>query len=173
MNSIHKERGTIYIPGEPPTQIVEPEINSMDIYQKATWLGMVTGLRVMTPAVLLAWSSQSTSAETKRLTGILAAGELIVDKLPFMPNRLNTGPFIGRLAVGAMSGALLCRRYKQSALQGAFRGVMGAALGTIAGYIYRNAVDNITGVPDVIWAIIEDGVALMIGTRVVGLTESQ
>jgi uncharacterized membrane protein len=71
-----------------------------------------------------------------------------------------------------MSGALLSKRYRQSALQGALRGIMGATLGSFAGYFYRITAANITSIPDAIWAAIEDGVALLIGARAVGLTES-
>jgi uncharacterized membrane protein len=172
MNSIHRERGTIYIPGETRAQIVEPDIHAMDIYQKAAWLGIVAGLRAMTPAALLVWSSNNAPANIKRITGILAAGEIVADKLPSTTSRLTTGPLIGRLVVGAMSGALLSKRYRQSALQGALRGIMGATLGSFAGYFYRITAANITSIPDAIWAAIEDGVALLIGARAVGLTES-
>ncbi|MEV0461288.1 hypothetical protein, partial [Catellatospora methionotrophica] len=36
-----------------------------------------------------------------------AAGELVADKLPTTPSRLNTGPLLARLALGGLAGGLL------------------------------------------------------------------
>ena len=37
-----------------------------------------------------------------------AIGELIADKLPFIPNRTSPGPLFGRIVLGALCGATLC-----------------------------------------------------------------
>ncbi len=141
------------------------------MYQQAFWLGFVTGLRSMLPLALLAWTSNTTDENSitpqKALSGLAAVGEIIGDKLPATPSRLSAGPLIGRLAIGATAGALLSRRFNQSPVQGAIRGAIGAALGSLAGYGYRTFASQLTDVPDVVWALIEDGAALGLGTLAV------
>src|ERR1700738_4125256 len=78
-----------------------------DAYRRATWLGFVTGLRSMTPDALLAWTSEHPSPPLRGITGFLAVGEIIGDKLPLTPSRLDSRPFFGRLAFGALAGALV------------------------------------------------------------------
>jgi Predicted membrane protein len=153
--------------------IVEPNdiAIDVDVYRRATYLGIVAGLRSMTPVALLAWSSANTAKTTKNITAALAIGELIADKLPFTPGRLQKGPFTGRLVIGAITGALLCRRAKQSVLQGALRGAVGAALGSIAGYVYRVAAADLTDIPDITWALLEDGTAILLGANVTGIIQ--
>jgi uncharacterized membrane protein len=126
----------------------------------------------MTPPALLAWTSDEPSAILKVITGFLAVGELIGDKLPMTPSRLNEGPFLGRIALGALAGALVSRRFHQAPLQGAIRGVIGAAVGTIVGNSYRSLAAQGLGIPDVVAALGEDAVAITIGLRAVGRVPS-
>lgn len=145
--------------------------------RKALSLGIVAGLRSMMPFALLAWSKEQAKAPSEDavsdnpsklalLTSVTALGELIGDKLPTTPSRLETGPFVGRLAIGAIAGALLSQRYDQPILSGAVRGAVGAGLGTIAGYSVRQLLSH-TVIPDFLVATIEDGVALSLGLQAV------
>lgn len=131
----------------------------------ASWLGIVAGLRSMTPLAALTWTDHDAARWLRTLTAVLAVGELVGDKLPFTPSRLKGGALIARLAIGATAGALLCKRAQQPPLDGAIHGALGAALGSVAGYTYRTIMPDITGVPDVIWAIGEDAIALGLSVR--------
>ncbi len=139
-----------------------------DAYRRATWLGFVTGLRSMTPAALLAWTSEAPSPALTGLTGFLAIGEIIGDKLPMTPSRLNSGPLIGRIVFGAGAGALVSRRFNQPLLQGAIRGAIGAAAGSVVGYAYRSLATQGLDIPNVVAALVEDGVAIVVGYSAVG-----
>ena len=83
-------------------------------------LGIVAGLRSMTPPAVVAWAAHfgwlrldgtplafldSTPARYILLVAMLA--ELVADKLPFTPARTGTGPFIGRIVSGGLAGAAL------------------------------------------------------------------
>lgn len=143
--------------------------------QRALCIGIVAGMRSMMPLALLAWSRErpaETSTPSNKtsplqlLTGVAAIGEIIADKLPAAPSRLAGGPFVGRLAIGAIAGAIISRRYNQPAIPGAVRGAIGAGFGAIAGYSARMLLAQ-TFLSDMPLAIVEDGVALSLGLQAV------
>ena len=67
-------------------------------------LGVSAGLRSMTPLAVVAWAARGWPAVAGSALGFMAApvtgyvfaalaiGELIADKLPFIPSRLQPGP---------------------------------------------------------------------------------
>ncbi len=63
-------------------------------------------------------------------------------------------------------GALLCRRSRQSVMEGIALGAAGAGLGAIVGYTGRTLLAPLTGIPDAFWGMVEDGVALSLGQTV-------
>ncbi len=150
-----------------------------DAYRSATRIGITAGLRSMTPLALLAWTSEQEHniplaatqehrpSTLQAITGLAAVGEIIADKLPTIPSRLESRFFVGRMIIGAVAGAIICRRAGQPLIQGAMRGAIGASIGTIVGYTYRTLVAQTTSIPDVVLATIEDIVALNIGWQAV------
>ena len=103
-------------------------------------LGFVAGLRSLTaPAVALA----STGSPLALPVSVLAAGELIADKLPITPSRLEP-PGLG---IRICSGAYC-----------AF--VLGALTGAWAGYNIRKKLDDSTPVPDILLGMTEDALAI-------------
>jgi uncharacterized membrane protein len=113
-------------------------------------LGLVTGLRTMTPIMVLCWFAYKGNLPvdgtwaywTERLMTaivftVLAAGELIADKLPRTPNRTDPGPLVARLVFGGMVGAIAATSLNGSIIEGAFLGVTGALLGAFGGYLVR------------------------------------
>lgn len=165
MSTIRKNKNVSYISGD--DSFLSPVYDATeDILKRASWLGIVAGLRSMTPMAVLVWTQKDVDPRLKTLMVTLAAGEMIADKLPFIPNRLKPGPFIGRVVFGAAVGALLCQREQLSTpLAGALRGAAGAVLGTCAGAAYRSVISNVTGIPDAVCAVAEDGVAIALGFR--------
>ncbi|GCE25564.1 hypothetical protein KDA_10480 [Dictyobacter alpinus] len=161
MSAIRTDKDKTYLAGgRPGLRLMGDTVESADALKKASRLGIVAGLRSMTPLAALAWTSESTPPVLRNVTAFLAVGEIIGDKLPLTPSRIKSGPFMGRIALGALSGALLCKRLQQPLLPGAIRGGLGAVIGTLAGATYRSIVPEATGLPDFICALAEDGVAV-------------
>jgi uncharacterized membrane protein len=91
---------------------------------------------------------------------ILAAAELVADKLPATPNRTKPGPLLGRLVMGALAGACVSVSAGQSLLAGAVVGGVGGVIGAFAGYQARKRLVSGLKVKDIIIAALEDLLAL-------------
>ena len=102
------------------------------------------------------------------LLKLFAAGELVGDKLPFIPSRLDPGPLAGRMASGAVTGATIARLGHRSAGAGALLGAASAVAGAFAAFHARRALGEKTGLPDPLVALGEDALVLAVGSRLVG-----
>jgi uncharacterized membrane protein len=143
------------------------------VYLQALGLGVIAGLRSMTaPALLSDYLQRTGLAEQVTpsrnplawpqftpLFKLLAAGELIADKLPFIPNRTDLGPLLGRALTGAAVGATLCQVHHASPLIGAGCGCLGALAGTFGGYQLRRQLGRWLHIPDPILGAVEDSLA--------------
>jgi uncharacterized membrane protein len=100
---------------------------------------------------------------------LLAAGELILDKLPKTPARTKPGPLAARAVSGALCGAVLCSARKRSPWLGGLYGALGAVGATYAAYHLRHAVKETLHVPDAVVAVAEDAIVagggLLIASR--------
>src|SRR5690242_17111058 len=98
-------------------------------------IGVVAGLRSMTAPAVVSWAArlgwlhlQQTGLAflaypaTLTIVTLLAAAELVGDKLPMTPSRKSPGPFAGRILLGAFSGAALCLAAKHPVVLGALLG---------------------------------------------------
>jgi uncharacterized membrane protein len=144
-------------------------------YLRAVILGSVAGSRSTLPLTLLAWEKDPRKSDTLLPSRLLASdkakpilttatiGEMIADKLPFTPSRLDPLPFAGRVIVGGLAGATIAYRFRESAVVGAVLGSLGAAFGTVAGYYSRHLLDERTAIPDPVWGITEDAIATGLG----------
>ena len=142
---------------------------------RATLLGFAAGLRSQVPTMLLAdaarrgrlgddgWSRLLASRAALTVTGLAAAAEITIDKLPVTPPRLQPGPLAGRVAVGAALGAVLLRQGGEPLALGAALGAAGAGLGSLAGQRFREVAARRTDVPDPVWAVAEDLTATGLG----------
>lgn len=144
---------------------------------RAAVLGVVAGLRSQLPTALLAWRQSrgdlprgvAGPARILRrrgavpLTALAAAGELVVDKLPMTPNRLDEGALLGRLTLGAAAGSGIAATFGRSRIVGGAVGAAGAAAGSVLGQRYRAILARSTDVPDVVWALTEDAAAIGLG----------
>lgn len=148
---------------------------------RAATLGFVTGLRSMTPFALLSAASQRQgsptgfaamqpaplsllrSRATLVVTGLAATGELVGDKLPMVPSRTQPGPLGGRIVIGGLVGAAVGADTRLNPIVCGVVGAAAAAAGAYAGASYRKAADDATGVPDIVWALLEDATALGLG----------
>ncbi len=105
------------------------------------------------------------SARTAKVLTLLAAGELVGDKLPGTPDRISPPALIGRGLSGALIGATLAIRQRQSRRTGAAVGVLGAVAGAYATFHLRQRLAQSTGFPDPVWALLEDGLMITAGRR--------
>ena len=146
-------------------------------YAKAILMGIVAGMRSMTaPALVSEHLTRHKSEELadsafrlmgdNRVAGVLkiaAAGELIADKLPFVPARIEPGPLAGRVASGALCGATLCAAEGERAGVGAIYGGLSALASSYAFYYLRRKLGETKIVPDATLAVCEDATAVSVG----------
>lgn len=102
---------------------------------------------------------------------LLAAGELVADKLPGTPDRIAPPVLLGRLLSGALVGAAWYRSHHGSALGGGVLGAAAAFAATIVSYALRTGISEKSGVPTALVGVGEDalvlagGAALLRGQR--------
>jgi uncharacterized membrane protein len=134
-------------------------------------LGVVTGLRSQLGLAVLAWSEPASARDTRalrllrstpgrRLAGLAAGSELVIDKLPSTPSRTRPAALAVRVLTGAGVGALAANSLDRRTVgtAGAL-GAAGALAGSYAGAYYRSIAPARTHTPDLPWAVGEDAVA--------------
>jgi uncharacterized membrane protein len=95
---------------------------------------------------------------------LLALGELIADKLPFIPSRITAGPLVVRFVSGGLCGlAFGLPSNLTSWIVGALTGGIGAVAGSFAGYHLRRWLTSRRGLSDLPVALGEDVVAVGLG----------
>ncbi|MDQ1743685.1 MAG: hypothetical protein QOE23_2024 [Pseudonocardiales bacterium] len=139
----------------------------MATLSRAVLLGLASGGRSTAGLTALALTNPSSAGAlanrwTRRLAGTAAAGELVGDKLPQTPSRLEPQGLVPRLALGTAAGAILTRREgagpARTVLAGAL-GLLGAAAGSRLGASWRQQASRRFG-QDLPGALIEDAVWL-------------
>lgn len=143
-------------------------------------IGALAGLRTFTAPAVLSQAAKRRygsrrrnplkSLATSKLAGRLttmAASELVYDKLPSTPSRLDSAPLAARLVSGALCGAAVCFSAGEPVGKGAVLGGMGAIAGAYAGYHLRQRLDQ--NLPDVAVALLEDAIAIGGSVAVVSL----
>ena len=152
-------------------------------YVSALLLGIVAGMRtMMAPAVLaialfrrpeLAPATAPAQWFFLRpvalLLGFAALGEIVGDKLPWVPNRTAAGPLVGRLASGAVTGAVLVQLGHIDPWVGAAYGAIGALIGAFGGFHARRFAGRVTGIKDPFVGALEDVIAIALAVSVVAM----
>ena len=154
-------------------------MSDSQIYSGAALIGTVAGMRSMTAPAIVSRIAGAAGIDVDktgvdflhnpmipRVMSILAFGELIADKLPFVPSRTTAFPLITRAISGALSGAALCSSKKRSPLLGALFGAAGAVAGSYAAYELRRRIVKNLHVPDPVVAVAEDVLAIGAGTLI-------
>lgn len=134
--------------------------------------GALSGMRSASGPALAAWQlhGERTSRRdrlprrvlgmehAREVTGAMAAGEVLADKHPQMPPRIEAPALIGRAVAGAVAAAALVpRRASTQAVVGhALLGAGAAMLATFLSYHARRAAVEGSGAPDPVFAFIED-----------------
>lgn len=146
-------------------------------YGCAAAIGAVSGLRSMTGPAIIATAAHGKNLDVKgaglgwlgsskaaKIAAGLAIGEMIADKLPFMPDRVKPGSLAARAATGALCGyAVFSSRGRREAWIGALVGASAALAASWAGFEYRRNIR----LPKLASALIEDGIAAGAGALVI------
>ena len=144
----------------------------MPVLLSAVLIGGVAGLRTMTAPAAVSWAAYlgwlplgGTWAgflghgASALVFSILAAAELVGDKLPQTPSRKAPLPFAARILSGAFCGAVIGTPADMLAL-GAAAGALGAVAGTLAGYEVRRRLASRLGGGGIAAALLEDVIAI-------------
>jgi uncharacterized membrane protein len=143
-------------------------MKDLGVYGGAAVLGAVSGMRSMAaPAIVsrlahtgllplegtqIKFLGNKNSAKTMAL---MAAGEMIADKLPFIPKRTAVFPLVARAASGALSGIAFAKARKRSVV-GALIGSLAAVGASFGAYKLRKTAGEKLHLPDSIVAVAED-----------------
>ena len=151
-------------------------MTDLKVYGGAAVLGAISGMRSMAaPAIVsrlahtgllplqdsqIKFLSHKNSAKT---TAVMAIGELVADKLPFIPNRTAVFPLVTRAVSGALSATAFTRARKRSVAVGALIGSLAAVGASYGAYKLRKAIGEKTHLPDTIVAVAEDALVAACG----------
>jgi uncharacterized membrane protein len=143
-------------------------------------IGFVAGLRSMTAPAAVSWAAcygwlplEGTplqfmgSPVAVGIFTLAALAEYVADKLPRTPNRTSAGPLIGRIVLGGLSGAAVGLAAGSSLVAGAALGASGAVVGAYAGFHARRRLVSLSGGKDVVVAVVEDAVAILLAFLIV------
>ncbi len=125
---------------------------------RAVARGEVTGLRG-TRFAALGSGGVATVLQT------LMLGEMAGDKTPLVPARTSAGPLFGRVLSGALVGSALFVSRRRPGVSGALLGAVSALAGVYAADRLRSATTQGLGLPDPVFGLIEDGLVLFGGNR--------
>jgi uncharacterized membrane protein len=96
---------------------------------------------------------------------MMEIGELFVDKLPVTPSRTSPPPLLGRAASGGFVGAALFASESRRAAVGGALGAAAALVSAYTGERLRLQAAEKLGMPDPLAALLEDGLVLLAGSR--------
>lgn len=144
---------------------------------QALSLGFLAGMRSMAAPALLSnelrrhGAASDDGALVAFLTApavgtaltVLAAGEMVADKLPIVPPRNSPPALLGRAMSGAGVGAGLYQARGRATAIGAALGVAAAVAGAFAGYELRVRLGRALRLPDPLLGVAEDGLVILGG----------
>ncbi len=147
----------------------------------AARIGAVAGLRSMLAPALVSRALENAGAAGHGLAGralaspsaaailpVLAALELLADKLPMMSARIAPASLVARALSGACAAAAIAAergRRRRGRIAPALVGAAAAVAAAFAGYQLRRWVRRRASLPDAIVAVVEDAVAVALGSR--------
>ena len=151
-------------------------------YALAVGAGVVTGMRSMSMLAslsrhLASWRGGSavtralTSPRAANILTVLSVGELAADKAPFIPNRTDPPALTGRALIGGLCGVVIAERWGGSQVGGALVGGAAAIGSTFLAYRLRTEAGARTGVPDLVWALVEDAIVVVAASRLAAAAE--
>jgi uncharacterized membrane protein len=155
-----------------PTEERHPAPSTPSDLLRTATLGFVGGLRSIMPLAILAayleregpdiadggWAIDALASSGGAFAlGVAALGEVVADKLPFVPSRVEPLPLAGRIVLGGTAGALASLAEGRTSDSGALVGSAGALLGSLVGYRLRT--NGVLPLPPLVLAVGEDALA--------------
>ena len=119
-------------------------------------LGALSGMRTFSGPAALTFRHR---AGLQRATALLAAGEMLADKLPFISDRIAPFPLAARATSGAVVGGVIAREEGSSVLAGALLGAAAAVGAAVVAYHLRRR----SPLPNVVNGMLEDALVFGIG----------
>jgi len=142
--------------------------------------GALSGMRSMSgPAAIANWASLhpqnykktlfSRLADKKvaRAVSMMLYGEMMLDKLPILPNRNALLPLLGRMGWGGLAGAAAFAGGKRPIIQGAALSAFAAFISTQITFQMRVGLPKLLRLPDQFVALMEDALVLAVVRRVI------
>ena len=105
---------------------------------------------------------------TATVLKVMAAGEIVADKLPMTPDRIAPPVLLGRLLSGALVGAAWYKSRHGSAVGGGLLGGVVAVAATFVSYALRTGISKKSGVPVALVGVGEDALVLAGGAALLG-----
>lgn len=134
-------------------------------------MAVVTGLRAALGPALLA---QAQSRPERNNLALAALGEMVFDKIPFAPSRDTLVPLLVRGLAGAWVASKMAER--EPGEQDPWAVPLGAAVAmgvAVAAPKIRKTVGYTTGISQPVLGLIEDYIALKVGTQALGMSMEQ
>ena len=158
--------------------------SSTSPYLRAAILGTIAGIRSMSaPALVSREAFQSkhdfgggpldnlASPAVSALLDVAAVGEMVVDKLPFLPNRTDALPLLGRVILGGSAGAVLFIEEKQPPIVGALISGAAAVVSTQISFRLRRALSK--RLPGLLAALTGDAAVFVLGRAYLNTGQSE
>jgi uncharacterized membrane protein/uncharacterized protein (UPF0548 family) len=147
-------------------------------------LGVLAGMRSMSAPALVSrrlarepgppgsgLSRALSRRSVSRVLRVLALGELVADKLPWIPARVKPAPLVGRVLSGALVGATAAVGRHGARWGGAALGAVAALASSWAFYSLRRVATQRLRVPDTVVALAEDVAVAALSTRLMPALE--
>jgi hypothetical protein len=135
--------------------------------ERAMKLAAVTGLKAALGPALI--SAAHNRPERKALA-MAAMGEMVIDKLPFVPSRSRLPLLLPRAFAGWWTAK---QSLERDGINDPASAAMGAAVAigvAMAAPMVRKTVGAVLGMPDAVVAVAEDYLALKVGGEAAGLS---
>ena len=152
----------------------------------AVTLGAVSGMRAMMAPAVISWSARKNGlnidggpfsafkgAGIMKAATALMMGEVVADKMPFMPNRTDPMALATRALSGGAAGMAVFKARRRSVVIGALIGAAAAVGAADGAYHLRKKAAEQFQVSDRTVALIEDGIALTAGLLAVSVLKDR
>ena len=141
--------------------------NSKRAFERAMRLAAISGLRATLGVALL---EAARNRPNRKAWAVAAMGEMVVDKIPGVPSRASLPVMLPRAVAG---GYVAQQVMEQEGVNDPWAPIMGAAVASGVAALaprIRSLLSAVLGVPSPVMGLVEDYVALKVGSEAVGLT---